>query len=162
MDEVADRLSWLLAQLDHMTPRAASLRSGRPGTFLGELRFVLRFLARTPRLLRQLPDDEQTRRLYRQATGADHDRSRADLGAVADRLSFLAGHSEALVRQAARWLVWWVASDRPARGTQHGLVEARFAALMDAQLDASSEQLFTEYEQAWRALLDMDPICGDR
>jgi hypothetical protein len=82
-----------------------------------------------PHLMRQ-PDPIGTRRLYQQATGVDRDRAREDVELVADRLAPLciaAAHvpgGDALVRNAARWLVDWVAAGR-ARGGPLRDVELR-------------------------------------
>lgn len=150
LGQVALRVSELPARLCQL-----DLPKG-PDGLVGLLRVVARApgtVLRTLQQARGLPDEEETHRLYRRATGADLDRGRADVAAVVERLVPLSSASEDLVREAAGWLVRWVAAGRPDHGPRHDLVEARFAALIERRGDGGDDHLLEGYEQAWIAHL---------
>lgn len=166
LDEVADRLAELPARLTRVTldqPKGGS-RWPAPLHVLVDLPWVASATIRMLRQLRSLPDDEETRRLYRQATGADHDRARADVGAVVDRLTPL--EPEELVRRASAWLVRWVAEGRPVWGPRHDDVEALFAELhhdrptREAVDPSDLVHRRARYVVAWRVLLEAGPRPG--
>ena len=115
---------------------------------------VILMLPKALRLFSRLPDEATTRRLYREATGFDHDRATADMNAVRDRLALLNLAPEQLVRDVASWIVTWVANGRPAHGPGHDMVETEFAALVELEPDDESFLARAEaYRKAWNAFL---------
>lgn len=96
----------------------------------------------------------------------DRDRAEADIAAVEARLGLFLDAPDALVLGTARWLVRWVAANRPPSGPEHAAVEDKVRALTDSYRDVVGlakerdpdvqETIFglsEEYETAWARLL---------
>lgn len=148
--------SYLLGVGENRVFRYANRHDGPLGFFagvVGGLWYAASFLWRTIRA----PDArDEAQQLYQQALGVDRDRARADLLAVADRLSPLAASDSpdrpTLIVGTARHLVRWVAADRPVDDETEA-VERSFARLCEAmQAGTNSADLASaleSYVSAW-------------
>jgi hypothetical protein len=175
LDEVAERLAGVHITIDRTVdelaarddrfarlPRAVRLIVGVPAALLSVPRIV--------RSISSSPDREETLRLYCAVGGVDRDRAIADVAAVDARLGLLLNAPDALVRDAARSLVRWVASGRPASGPQQVPLEDKVMEMLEYRDRLSGKlgepngnalrvaedlsRLSDEYEAAWRRVLD--------
>jgi hypothetical protein len=125
--------------------------------------------------VRRTPERDQTIRLYQSVVDADRDRAVADITAVEGRLMLFGFGTapDALIRDAALWLIRWVAAEQPAGGPRQDQMEAKAVELRDhvdlmsarsrkddrreagnsLKLAEEAGQLGEEYRAVWRSLL---------
>ena len=153
----------LLVASENRVFRYGNRHDGPIGFFagvVGGLWYAVSFGWRT---IRSPDPRDEAQALYQRALAVDRDRARADLLAVADRLSPLDARDgpdpSTLILSTARHLVRWVASDRPIDDETEA-VERAFARLCEVvEAKANSADLVSAIESYCSAWADR-PTAG--